>query len=626
MAAALALPILTNALIPTGMTQHPDRIAPKRALPTHEQQAVAQPPWFRLRFVQYRGGAGAFSLAYTSNVTIGNGLIACFNWASLTATITNVTDTRGNSWERATGSYGGDASVGGGYSSEIWFCRSSVSSGANTVAPAFSSAPADCSIALLEWNGLNSNPFHLGAFGLVTTGTAASAGPFSTVAADELIVAFATPNVGATGAGPGFILRGIDAFSNLTEDRVAPSIGSYTATDVQISGASLMSAAVFYTWDPPATLPSGIDLTWHPDSFPPRRARAQTEAIYPAPPAAAFVQTTGLALFPDAVRRPNAWRLGSAEAVAPERAAPASDATFPDRAPRRFVRGQNDAAIYPAPIVVSFVQSAGLTSFPDQLARPVLRVRGDEESLPLDRPFPEIDPVLGDPFRRRSSALAWSATQTYLSPTAFLFQQLTGPEASRPRPRIPLSLDFAAGLVPAPALPPAVQADALPRRRALRPAESNVGGAPAEIRSLPEPVYPDRQRMRPSSNAFLGAPFQPAATVPFFEAPLAPPPRGRISVALRSAAFADATFAPLVVVTIIPSPLLNSETIFAMLSSFADDFSETTTTAQETDVSEAVVDPALTSQAMGGEESSTSPGKTDVSVALTFVDPSRAPT
>jgi hypothetical protein len=189
-----------------------------------------------------RVGSGANVLAYGSNNTGGNLLIAAILIEDDTSTVSSVTDTRGNTWA-ACGTI--KHSSGNTFSGQVWYAKN-CAAGANTVT-ATPSAGA-LTLELHEYSGYDvAAPFgqHIEAYG--TGGTTADSGNVTTTTTSELLFALGISNRTLT-AGSGFTQREHDVFNadSLTEDKVAGAAGTYNATEtLNIAGSWVICLATF---------------------------------------------------------------------------------------------------------------------------------------------------------------------------------------------------------------------------------------------------------------------------------------------------------------------------------------------------------------------------------------------
>jgi hypothetical protein len=224
-------------------------------------------------------GAGAattsIATAYTSDVTIGNLLIAVFGQGALGGGGFNVvTDTLGNNWTRAVLAPVPD----GPMSIEIWFTIA-VASGPNTVT--FSQAPVTGFFELIvaEYAGIQNAQLDVVNFGLSADDVSVSTQPITTTKSNELIIVSGTASVDApnwtmdSGFTPELTqsnnTNGSGFPSNLVfGDQIVNAIGTYssTLTPDALPNHSLLLAAIAAFFQPVTV--TGITNTIPPDPRP----------------------------------------------------------------------------------------------------------------------------------------------------------------------------------------------------------------------------------------------------------------------------------------------------------------------------------------------------------------------
>jgi hypothetical protein len=171
----------------------------------------------------------------------GNLNIVVVGWGNAAGDVAAVTDSLGNSYQRAVGPTR-NANPIQGLSQSIYYAAS-IRSGSNTVTVNFTQAVNNADVRVLEYQGVSV----LDAFAeLNGDSNLARCGPVGTSADNELIVAANIATNGSSGAGPGFTERIRTADNNSAQDRVAPTPGSYEAT-VPLSGSGpwVMQMACF---------------------------------------------------------------------------------------------------------------------------------------------------------------------------------------------------------------------------------------------------------------------------------------------------------------------------------------------------------------------------------------------
>jgi hypothetical protein len=195
------------------------------------------------------------TVAYPAAQTAGNVNILAIGWKdtldfepNVTANITNVTDSAGNTYQLAV-----PTDRGGGLSQAIYYAANSLS-GSNTVTVMFDHPAKFVDLRVTEYSGLNhNNPFDAAASAFGTSALANS-GPVTTGQTNELLFAAGMTGASFTGPGTGWVKEVITTpDADIVEDMVAAAAGSYSATaPLASSGAWLMQVAAFRTGPPPA--------------------------------------------------------------------------------------------------------------------------------------------------------------------------------------------------------------------------------------------------------------------------------------------------------------------------------------------------------------------------------------
>ena len=220
-----------------------------------------------IKFVQ-----GSYSVPQTPQVTVtvtfpnaqsaGNLNVVVVGWNDATATVTSVTDSKGNSYTRAVG----PTVLAGQASQSIYFAPNIMAASANSniVTVRFNVAAVYPDIRILEYSGLDPvSPLHT---------VTASSGSSATSSSDSLTVS--VPNVllvagnivGTTTSGPGpsFTNRMItNPDGDIVEDRVVDTPGTYIATaPLTSSGYWVMQMVAFGAAAlPPDTTPPTVAIT-----------------------------------------------------------------------------------------------------------------------------------------------------------------------------------------------------------------------------------------------------------------------------------------------------------------------------------------------------------------------------
>lgn len=175
------------------------------------------------------GGVNGGSIAYSSNVTAGDLLIAVLDAVATASPVTTMSDTQGNVWSAIapfTESGSGDGLC-------IWWCVAK-STGANTVSMTFSNSGTQSMLYVAEYSGVNA--LDVSALGQAVS-TSWSSGGATTNFPNELVIGIGCgvngSGSGALTAGAGFTARASHnlGFENfIAEDKIVSSTGSQTAT------------------------------------------------------------------------------------------------------------------------------------------------------------------------------------------------------------------------------------------------------------------------------------------------------------------------------------------------------------------------------------------------------------
>ncbi len=204
-----------------------------------------------IAFVQVNSGPGTIqplnssvAVAYLNAQTAGNLNVVAVGWGDNTSSISSVTDSSGNTYNRAVGPTSNTA-----LQQSIYYAKNIVG-GSNTVTVKFSQAAAYPDVRILEYSGLDpTNPLDVTA-AQASSGTTASSGPATTTSANELIFGAGATAHHFTGAGSGFTSRIINIYGNIAEDEVVSSSGSYSATAANSAGLWVMQMATFKAKSP----------------------------------------------------------------------------------------------------------------------------------------------------------------------------------------------------------------------------------------------------------------------------------------------------------------------------------------------------------------------------------------
>ena len=168
-------------------------------------------------------------VTFTSAQTAGNLNVVVVGWNDTTATVSSVTDSKGNMYTRAVG----PTVLSGQLSQAIYYAKNiqAAAANTNTVTVQFSVAANYADVRILEYNGLDvSNPVDVTAAATGKTATSSS-GAATTTNGNDLIFGANMVSTSTSGPGSGFTKRVITTpDGDIAEDRIVSAVGSYSAT------------------------------------------------------------------------------------------------------------------------------------------------------------------------------------------------------------------------------------------------------------------------------------------------------------------------------------------------------------------------------------------------------------
>ena len=185
------------------------------------------------------------TVVYSGAQTAGNLNVVVVGWNDATATVTSVTDSKGNPYTRAVG-----PTVRAGQATQSIYFASNIAAAAansNIVTVRFNVAANYPDIRILEYSGLDPVSPLVGGVGSSGSSTTTNSGSLTTTVPNVLLVAANVVANSTTGPGAGFINRMItNPDSDIVEDRVVTTAGSYSATAPQSpSGYWVMQMVAF---------------------------------------------------------------------------------------------------------------------------------------------------------------------------------------------------------------------------------------------------------------------------------------------------------------------------------------------------------------------------------------------
>ena len=201
------------------------------------QADAAGPAFVQGGATQVTSGTTA-SLAFNHANTAGDLIVVYLLWDNLGNV--KLSDSRGNTYTAATAR----TTWGTNWSAQVFYAPN-VLGGSNTVTATFGTAIKSFGLVYPhEYSGLAAaSPVDVSASSVGTSASMSSGAATTTQANDLLFGAGASANT-ITKVGTGFTAR-LKDFGNLTEDRVATTAGSYSATATQNGSAWVMQLVAF---------------------------------------------------------------------------------------------------------------------------------------------------------------------------------------------------------------------------------------------------------------------------------------------------------------------------------------------------------------------------------------------
>ncbi len=169
------------------------------------------------------------TVTYTAAQTLGNLNVVVVGWNDATATVSSVTDSRGNAYSLAAAPVVQSATA----SQAIYYAKNilAAAAGANTVTVTFNVGARFPDIRIAEYSGSDTvNPLDVSVGAQSTTTSTSNSGSVTTTSANDLLVGANLVQSTTTGAGAGYTSRGITGDGDILEDRVVTVTGSYNAT------------------------------------------------------------------------------------------------------------------------------------------------------------------------------------------------------------------------------------------------------------------------------------------------------------------------------------------------------------------------------------------------------------
>ena len=187
----------------------------------------------------------AVNVAFTAAQVAGDLNVIVVGWNDSTASISSVTDSKGNAYILAVG----PTIISGTLSQSIYYAKNIVSAaaGTNTVTVTFSTAAVYPDVRILEYSGADPNsPVDVTA---ANTGNSAASSSGSATTTNPIDLLFGANIVATltTGPGSGFVSRLLTSpDGDIAEDQEVTTTGSYTATaPLSSAGAWIMQMVAF---------------------------------------------------------------------------------------------------------------------------------------------------------------------------------------------------------------------------------------------------------------------------------------------------------------------------------------------------------------------------------------------
>lgn len=223
----------------------------------------------RVQVAGTTSSGASVGVAFASNNTGGNLLIACVASETDSATVTSLTDTLGNTWAACHAPLTISAGSGKGTLVGTFYAKN-CAAGANTVTAALSGGPAY--IHVMEYSGCDTTaPFdqHAEAAQLggsanptVTLGTA-------TTQADEVLIGFVFNNRSTITAGTGYTKINSQAFNIFSdvEEKIVAATSAYTAdSTISAGGSWAIGITTFKQAAPTGGTPDHLAMVTQPNN------------------------------------------------------------------------------------------------------------------------------------------------------------------------------------------------------------------------------------------------------------------------------------------------------------------------------------------------------------------------
>jgi hypothetical protein len=207
--------------------------------------APRQPPPVQPKFIQQsyatpQASQSRASVAYPGPEASGNANIVAVGWNDMTASIANVSDSLGNTYEVVVPTFRGNGL------SQAVYVADNIRGGTNTVTVVFDQPAAYVDLRATEYAGLMPTNAFDGGTSDTGVNSSAESGPVALSQTNELVFGAGMTATTFTGSGPGFGTRVITSpDGDIVEDKIATTVGPFNATASVTAGAWLMQMAGF---------------------------------------------------------------------------------------------------------------------------------------------------------------------------------------------------------------------------------------------------------------------------------------------------------------------------------------------------------------------------------------------
>ena len=218
----------------------------------------------QLSYATPQSNTATVNVKYVAAQGLGNLNVIAVGWNDTSATVSSVTDTSGNVYSLAVG----PTAWPGALTQSIYYSANvkAAAAGANTVKVVFSKAAVFVDVRILEYSGIDpGNPVDGVAAATGTAGTSDS-GPATTTNANDLLFGANMTTGTTSAAGSGWTNRIItDPDTDIAEDRIVSTTGTYRATAAVSSGSPWVMQMVAFRGAPsdanPPSAPGALSAT-----------------------------------------------------------------------------------------------------------------------------------------------------------------------------------------------------------------------------------------------------------------------------------------------------------------------------------------------------------------------------